>query len=377
MSSDKRKLLNLSHSLLCCRFDVWLRLLRKNHPAVELRSIPQALLISLCSLALSPFALLERAIYSRKIQKTRLSQDPVFILGHWRSGTTYLQNLLSRDPQFAWADPVSTVSGPNCLLLRPVLAAVQRGPLKNARPMDNLNYALDLPMEEAFGLSSISTHSIAHAIVFPNHFQDYLPTIFIEDMNSKDKAQWERSYTGFLKKLTYIHGGKQLMLKSPENTGHVRELLELYPNAKFINIYRDPYTTMMSTVNMFMKQMHSLRLSRLPDCDLKEMVEDTFLGIFSRMYHQLFELENLIPQNQLVHIKYEDFAARPEEHLRLIYETLELEGFEEALPRFREHIASQTNYKKNKFTLEPEFRDKINKALGFYFEHYGYEMEEN
>ena len=39
------------------------------------------------------------------------------------------------------------------------------------------------------------------------------------------------------------------------------------------------------------------------------------------------------------------------------------------------YLESQKNYKKNKFELTPRLRDKINAKLGFYFEHYGYEMQ--
>ena len=82
------------------------------------RPRPQALYISATALALAPAAAAESLIYRKRIRETKIEKDPIFILGHWRSGTTYLQNVLSRDEQFGWFDPVNTIGLPYSLLLR-------------------------------------------------------------------------------------------------------------------------------------------------------------------------------------------------------------------------------------------------------------------
>lgn len=237
------KALNPGHYLMGCRLDNWLRLLRQNRFAIRRESIPQALLITATALATAPLALAENVVYSRRIRATSLAQDPVFIIGHWRSGTTYLQNIMSRDPQFGWADPVSTTTMPICLLMgRAVKSTVRRG-LKDARPMDNMHYGLDLPMEETFALLTVSDQSIIHMIAFPQEYRRYLAGAFVEDLPREERAAWERTYDFLLRKLTYICGGKQLLLKSPDNTAHMKELMGMYPDARFINIHRDPYDT--------------------------------------------------------------------------------------------------------------------------------------
>ena len=77
-------------------------------------------------------------------------------------------------------------------------------------------------------------------------------------------------------------------------------------------------------------------------------------------------------------IEYRDRLAK-EMNLYMIYgenrEALELDGFDKALPNFREFIAAQKSYQKNRHQISPALREKINRHLGFYFEHYGYEME--
>ena len=87
---------------------------------------------------------------------------------------------------------------------------------------------------------------------------------------------------------------------------------------------------------------------------------------------ELFALMPKFKPGQFVEFRYEDFVKSPEDTLRLMYRKLDLDGYEEALPAFREYIEGQKNYVKNKFTISPRLREKIERELGFYFEHYGY-----
>ena len=48
--------------------------------------------------AIAPLCLLEAALYDRRVRAHALAQPPIFVLGHWRSGTTFLQSLLALDP---------------------------------------------------------------------------------------------------------------------------------------------------------------------------------------------------------------------------------------------------------------------------------------
>ncbi|GAH11808.1 unnamed protein product, partial [marine sediment metagenome] len=43
-----------------------------------------------------------------------------------------------------------------------------------------------------------------------------------------------------IKKLYYKNGDKLLILKDPIDTANIDLLIELYPNAKFVHIIRDP-----------------------------------------------------------------------------------------------------------------------------------------
>ncbi len=372
--APEKRWINPAHYLIGCRFDNWLRLLAHNRFRILPRRIPMAALITLVSGALFPVAGLEKLLFDRKIRAAGPVRGPLYVVGHWRSGTTYLQNILAQDPQFGWCDPVSTTAVNVSTLLRGPVTAFERRVLGGARPMDNMKYTLDLPIEETFGLATFSPHSIIHMIAFPISFRDYFSGCFVSDLPPKEQARWKRDYSYLLAKISWHCGGRRLMLKSPDNTGHMRELLSLWPDAQFINLHRDPYTAVMSTIHMFRKQMEILQLSPKPDADFDLLLEDSIVWIFGRMYRELFALEPELAPGQMVTVAYEELERDPVACLGGIYEALGLDGFEAARPRFEAYVAGQKDYVKNHFTLTPRLRGKINGELGFYFEHYGYEM---
>lgn len=367
----KKRPVDFGHMLSGIRMDVWLKLLRENK--VDKEFYPQAAVITLESAVLTPLAYLEYLLFWIPVHFTKIKKDPIYVIGFWRSGTTYLQNLLTRDPQFGWFDPVSTIMFGNCILLRKPLTALAKNGLKGARAMDNLEFELDLPMEEAHGFTNLTDLSVSHMMAFPDHGKGakYVEAIFTDALSSKDRKRFWHVYNYMLKKLTYIKGGKQLLLKSPDNTARIAFLKRAYPKAKFINIYRNPYTVVRSALNMFRIEMDKYALS--------ESVSDQYLLdrvclIFERVYRRAFRgLDNLAPCDK-IEIKYEDFVENQEEYLEKIYKQLGIKNYDKAYPYFKEYMDSMKDYKTNQYDYAPELIEKVNERLGFYFERYGYEM---
>ena len=368
--------INLAHYLNGSRLDNWLHLLWQNRFRIRRDKLPQALFITLMSVLTAPFALLEALVMAIPLRVYRLRQDPVYILGAWRSGTTFLQNTMSRDHQFGWANPINASLHPVCLSLGWLLKPLMNGVLRDARPMDNLHYRVDLPMEDTFALVTVSTWSIIHMIAFPRQFQRYFSGTFVDDLKPREIRRWKQIYGTIIKKISLTQGGRLLLLKSPDNTGHLRQIMELFPRARYINIYREPYVTIQSMIHMFHKQMERLCLTELPEGDVEELMEDYILRVYERMYRELFAIEKTLPPERYISVRYEDFTARPEYWLEKIYTQLGLDGFQEALPRFQAYLDSQKDYQKNHFVLSDRLREKINARMGFYFAHYGYTMQE-
>ena len=73
----------------------------KNAP-VTLKKIPLAVAYILRETLSLPLRLAERLFYSGAVNRQLIDPCPVFILGHWRSGTTFLHELLSKDTRFGY-----------------------------------------------------------------------------------------------------------------------------------------------------------------------------------------------------------------------------------------------------------------------------------
>src|SRR5665648_1005332 len=101
--------------------------------------------------------------------------------------------------------------------------------------------------------------------------------------------------------------GKRLILKNPANTARIKLLLELYPEAQFIHIYRNPYVVYMSTKHFYNKMVQAFTFQKISDADL----EDHILWIYKRMMESYFEEKKLIPKGNLVEIKFENLESEP------------------------------------------------------------------
>jgi len=174
----------------------------------------------------------------------------------------------------------------------------------------------------------------------------------------------------FLKSLTFLQPEKRVVLKSPPHTGRIKALLERYPDAKFIHIHRNPYSIFPSTYNLWM------RLSKDEGAQNPKGVgmEDYVFNALNTMYDAFEEDVKNLPANQFCDIAYKELTSAPVETLEKIYRTLELEGFNEARAVFEQYADSQKEYKKNKFSMEPELKTQIASKWKRYFERYGYEM---
>src|SRR6478735_3085397 len=74
-------------------FGNWLKLLA-SRPPMHWSRLHKILSITGLSMVNSVTNMCESMLYGRKIAEQKIDHDPVFILGHWRSGTTLLHNLM-------------------------------------------------------------------------------------------------------------------------------------------------------------------------------------------------------------------------------------------------------------------------------------------
>ncbi len=238
------------------------------------------------------------------------------------------------------------------------------------RPMDDIPLTLDAPQEEEFALSCMSPYSFYNGWFFPSQMQSHFTRYALfENVSPTVRENWKAIYLKFLKKVSLASGHRQLLLKNPTNTARIRLLLELFPNAKFIHIYRNPYTVYFSTRNFYRKFLPIAGFQTLSEPE----IEANILWIYQQLMQRFFAERSFIPASNLVEVKYEDLEADPIGGLARIYDNLNLPNFTEASPRFERYLTTQTNYRKNQYSLEPGRVKAIYQAWQFTIDQWQYQ----
>ena len=121
-------------------------------------------LISLMNLALACC----KCSSGRRIARTQLQGDPIFVIGHWRSGTTLLHDCWCWTSDTPIRIPRLLCSN-HFLVSAPVFRPLIGGLLPKQRPMDNMAAGWDNPQEDEFALCNMGVRSPYMTIAFPNH----------------------------------------------------------------------------------------------------------------------------------------------------------------------------------------------------------------
>ncbi|HVQ00908.1 MAG TPA: sulfotransferase, partial [Candidatus Thermoplasmatota archaeon] len=346
-----------------------LRLASQNKFMVSARYMPRMLYATMMSSIIAPFRLKEYLQFNKKIQQTKLTHPPLFIIGHWRSGTTYVHNVLSLDATFGYCTTF-TATIPGVFLgsekmFKPVLAAS----IPEKRPMDEVPMGTDLPQEEEYAIGAFIPYAYYNGWCFPRNMGFYNRFVTMEDASPAVIDEWKTAYQYFLQKLTYYRGGKRLVLKNPAHTARIKLLLEMFPDAQFINIYRNPYHLYYSMMRFLQIVVPRYCVQR-PDM---HATEEHMIDLYARFYKKYFEERHLIPEGNLVEVKYEDFIENPMKDVEMIYRTLDLHAFTNVKSSMCEYTGTQKYFKASSYTVDPEVREKLSKKWKTVFDEFGYE----
>ncbi len=349
------------------RLGDWLRLASRN----RFRIHPTAWGMSLAITGFATFnsfcAWLQRQRYGKTIEATEIEQPPIFILGHWRSGTTYLHELLSRDDRFCTPNSYECFAPMHFLVTEGWVTRWFWWIVPSRRPMDNMEAGWSRPQEDEFALCNLGIPTPYLRMAFPNEPPPYLEYLDMEGVPEDDRARWKATLVHFAKAITYLRG-KRIVFKSPPHTGRIETLLEAFPGAQFIHIARDPYELFASTLRLW-KSLDKVQALQSPK---NQGREEYVFAAFERMYRGYERQRQAIPPGQLHEIRYEDLVADPLEEMRTVYERLGLGDFEQVRPRLEEYLQEHQDYRRNQHALAPEIREEIDRRWARYLERFGY-----
>jgi hypothetical protein len=316
-------------------------------------------------LAYAPLRWWERLRWDKKIRQTEV-KAPVFILGHQRSGTTYLHYLLGKDPQFGFLSVKESFMPWLYLSFEKMLQRMLGERMPDKRPMDNLRLGVDMPTEPEYSLGNMTWASMIPGYYFPKTFYQSFRDLVMFD-EPEVKTEWQKALKYFMQKLTLKHGGQQLIIKAPENLSRVEAILEVFPDAKFIHIYRDPYRVYFSTERLYTITLPLVALQHWP----QEVVNEAVIRSYRDMFERYFDTRHLIPEGNLVEIRYEDLVGNEMSVLKSAYDVLGFD-FEAAREHIRSEVKSYEGYRTNTYNYDPERMREIREAWGPIFEKLGY-----
>ena len=347
-----------------------LRILAQNHFHVSPRYVPRFTYCIALSSIMAPFYVRERMKYDKTVKDTKISKDPIFIIGHWRCGTTLLHNILSCDQQFGYFStfqaylPTVYLSGEK--LFKPLVVSS----LPKKRPMDDGDLDADLPQEDQYAMGAVSPYSYYHGWCFPQNMNQYNGYVCMANASSQTIDDWKRIYLDLLKKITLYHQGRQLVLKNQDNTGKIPQLLELFPDARFIYLYRNPYDLYMSMRKFMRIVIPRYCVQTPPPFDA---VEDRMMALFAEMTKKYLKDKALIPADHLAEVRYESFVKQPPRTVHGLYKKFGLAGYDAAEPAFKAYLVTQKTIHTDHYRFtEPDLR-KIENHWGFALREYGYQ----
>jgi len=257
--------------------------------------------------------------------------------------------------------------------IKPLLAWIVNL-LYPTRMIDSIPLSMDMPQEGEYAVANLCPYSFLHMFSFPKQAEWFFERyVLFENLPEDEQVEWTNFYLQVLRKTSLMSNGAPLVLKNPAHSGRLPSILQIFPDAKFIHIIRNPYDVYLS-----MEQLYKVVLPRSQLQNINwDQVEANIINFYSRLMKKFLAEKDLIPTGSLVEVKFEDLETSPIETIHEIYQRLGLPEFEVAKSDIQTYSDSIDDYSKNQYTLTPEIIEKVNDNWGFVFDQWGYEQLES
>jgi hypothetical protein len=324
-------------------------------------------------------------IFFRGFNKQKI-RTPLFIVGNFRSGTTFLYRLLAKDTQNftcfkTWeiylAPSISQRKFFRGILivdrlfggfLTRLLHKIERNMLS---PIKLHQMGLNMP-EEDEGILLYVWNSLWIWFMFPvfDELEKYFN--FDEKMPSWQKKAIMKFYRRCVQRHLYAHGGNKIFLsKNPSFTPRIDTILKYFPDAKIINMTRNPIEMIPSNLSWFACCWSWFNDLKEPYPFKKEVMEMC-------RYWYLYPLKRLAsePKTGYKIISYKDITAQPEKVVKDFYSQFGFplnKKFAQILKMEAERARSFNKTKVSSFSELGLTPKQIVKEFGEIFTYFGFD----
>jgi hypothetical protein len=303
--------------------------------------------------------LLDNLIYPESLDQE--VKEPVFIVGNFRSGTTFLHRLLDKDNH-------STSFTSWELYMAP--SVIGR---KLSQWLLKLNYAIGNPARWVIALFDkiVEKEAVMHKIglaeaeedgqvlfqiwssfdliaffPFPKLIREYI--YYDDQITAEDKTRDMTYYSEIVKKHIYAHGGRRYLSKNPSHSPKVKTLHHHFPDAKFINIVRNPLQVIPSTISLYSKHCKNYG-----DPEEEYNLQETVIEHSKHWYLYPHQYLKTLPPDQYIRVYYKDLVADPEGTIRKIYQQFNFELSPEYARVLKAEAEKAKSYKsKHRYSLK-------------------------
>jgi hypothetical protein len=288
----------------------------------------------------------EKRHFGKKVKAVKQSTSPVFIVGHWRTGTTLLHQLMALDNQFNYMD-VFKVSHPyHFLISRKYYSGVMSKFLKGPRPMDNVKLGMTEPQEDEYALVKMQNDLVLEGLIFQKKDRFFID--LDEEFMPRDKKKFFDLLDLLIRKLQVEKGEAIIPLfKNPFHSLRIDELKAHYPDAKFINIVRDPLRVVPSTIHMW----NIVGRQNILKGQWIEPGTEHIARLYLRIVHAIRNSFSKMKTEDYCEIRFEELERKPKESVRGIYEKLQLEFSDDYAKKLDDFIREIKDYKKNSYQI--------------------------
>ncbi len=353
-------------SLSGSKISVFLRLTRKYgvEKRYYLRWFNSFIVSCICTI----FGWFDKIVYTLK-SKPKDLKDPVFIIGHWRSGTTFLHNLMCLDNNAGYTTTYQTVFPNNLFAFQWLFKPIVKLLMPDKRPVDNVKLDADYPQEEEFALNNEYVFSYYNWWYFPKKIKSITDEYLLANTADPGEVQkFKHNYKRFVKRCLMNTKGKRFISKNPPHTARIPWLLEMYPNAKFIFIHRNPYEVVQSTFNFNKSILPPLQLQSMDEEQLMDSILYTYTSILEKYYKD----KNLLNRNNLLEISYSDLVDKPKRIIESIYKDLLQEDFNKIGGTITDTI--KNGHALKEYSYNKNYIDKINNLLDWLIKKHRYQL---
>lgn len=309
-------------------------------------------------------------------------ERPIFIIGHPRSGTTFLHRLLTQTGEYAvfmlWELAVPSLLGRRLA-----------GPLVERRIRTGRDVVFPKEVGHEMRLDSIEEEEVLFSLIGNTQFVtltsplafsdwDYAELVYCEEQPKRLRKQAMRYFRHCLQRHIYQTGRMQVVAKPNYSGMRIPSLLEEFPDARIVYLVRSPQETIPSHLSLHRNMLdHEWGLENIPEDRLKRYFTRRYRYdvAFYRYVEDLIE-SGSIQRSQLMVIPYPKLHTDLSDIVANVVEFTGLTLSNELQQRIQEQCRKQESYKREHRNLEPESfgisRARIAEDLGFVFDKYGF-----